>query len=123
MRLLGINKAELGRRSGLGRATLANVFSGNRNVGQRVARALSQGLGIPQDVVFKEFGLMDDGDAADNKDEARLFTELLNDIDDEEEKQKAVGLVTALLRQIAHTARQSKQGAKNKSASGRSKPA
>jgi transcriptional regulator with XRE-family HTH domain len=101
MRLLGINRAELARRSGLGRATLTNIASGSRRLGVSTARAIAQGLGVPQDVVLREFGLMDTREDTANAEEAALFTELLDDIDDIDERRKAVGLVTALLRQMA----------------------
>lgn len=121
LRLLGIDRAELARRGDFNAATLANIYSGKRKLGPKIAKSIARGLGAPEDVVFREFGLMGEKEDPDNEDEVRLFTELLNDIDDEEEKKKAVGLVTALLRQIAHTTRQDKSRAASKGAGRRSK--
>lgn len=104
LRQLGIDRAELARRGDFKQATLTNVYSGKRGVGKVLARGIAQGLGVPQDVVFREFGLMDERENG-NEEEAQLFTELLDDIQDNTERRKAVGLVTALLRQVAIAAK------------------
>jgi transcriptional regulator with XRE-family HTH domain len=103
MRLLGINKAELARRGGFDAAALTNVQSGRRKVGRRLAQSIARGLGIEDVVVWRKFGLMEESEKSDE--EAIQLSKLLHDIEDKDERQKAVGIVTAVLRQIAHGVR------------------
>lgn len=123
LRQSGIDRAELARRGDFSDSALAHVYAGRRNVGRKLAQGIARGLGVSEDRVYKEFGLLGDSDESDNRDEAKLFTELLDDIEDEEKKEEAVGIVTAILRQIAHTSKKGKQRPASKGAGGRSKPA
>jgi hypothetical protein len=123
LRLAGIDRSELARRGDFNSSALTHVYAGRRNVGPKIAKGIARGLSVSPEIVFREFGLMDEGEDRSNDDETKLFAELLNDIEDENEKRKAVGIVTAILRQIAHTTRQSKPRAADKGTGKRSKPA
>jgi len=105
MRLAGVNPAELARRGDIDPGTLSNVLGGRRKLGRKLARKIASGLGLPRTVVYQEFGLTDEDDEDDEgpDEETLQLGKLLMDIKDQAERRKAMGLVTALLRQIALT--------------------
>lgn len=111
IRLAGINPAEVARRGDFDAATLSNVLNGHRKMGRKLARKVAFGLGLPRTVVYQEFGLKDEDDE-DNEgpdEETLQLGKLLLDIKDQGERRKAMGLVTALLRQIALAANQGQE--------------
>jgi transcriptional regulator with XRE-family HTH domain len=104
MRLQSINRAELARRGDMTQGALSNVFSGKRGVSKNLGKKIAKGLDLPQAVAFRGLGIADD-DEQEITQQGERIANLLKDIDDEVEQDRAVGLVELILRQIAEQVR------------------
>jgi transcriptional regulator with XRE-family HTH domain len=117
LRAQGIDRAELARRGNFNPAALTNVYSGKRNVGKKLATGIASGLGMPTEVVYREFGILPEKQVMDDE-EAQVLSGLLNDIDDPEERKQTFSLVATLIRHVAQRGKKNtsagagKQGAK-----------
>jgi transcriptional regulator with XRE-family HTH domain len=96
----GIDRAELARRGDFNPAALANVYSGKRNVGKKLATGIAAGLNLPIEVVYREFGLLPEKQVMDDE-EAQILAGLLNDIPDNDERKQAFSLAQMVIRHFA----------------------
>jgi len=120
LRLLGIDRAELARRGDFNPSTLTNAYSGKRGVGRKLANGIADGLGAPREIVYREFGILPEKEEAGDED-AQAFIKLLNEIPQASERERAIGLVTALLRHLAHQAQRSEAESHNSTARAKGK--
>lgn len=107
LRLANMDVAELARRGGFDKSTITHARKGNRRVGRATAQKIAFGLGVSQTKVFQEFGLMEGEDKPE--DEAIQLSKLLMAIEDPEERKRTVGIITAVIQQVVHTARTTKR--------------
>jgi transcriptional regulator with XRE-family HTH domain len=101
LRAQGIDRAELARRGDFNSTALTNVYSGKRNVGKKLATGIAAGLGVPTEVVYREFGLLPEKQVVDDE-EAQILAGLLNDIPDSRERKQAFSLAQMVIRHFAN---------------------
>lgn len=100
MQAQGITRAELARRGDMTQGALSNLFSGKRGVSKRLGQKIAAGLGVPQFVAFRGLGIADDDEPKTTK-TGQYIAGLIDQIEDEDERENAIGIVSAILRQIA----------------------
>jgi len=51
-------RADLAKKTGINQSTLSLIFSGDRNPGPEICQAISRGLNMPPELVFRTAGLL-----------------------------------------------------------------
>ncbi len=115
----GMNREDLERKGGPLSASLANAYR-RKSVGVELADQIATGLGLPPEVVYREFGILPEKQKIDDE-EAQIFVDLLNDIPNPERRKQTFNLVTVILRQVANETKQDSQTDRGEAAGKRSK--
>ena len=94
-----MNREDLERAGGPLAASLSNAFR-RKKVGKALAAQIASGLNLPDENVYREFGLLPEKQEADDED-ALILTGLLNEIADPQERKETLSLVSAIIRHVA----------------------
>ena len=85
-----MSQAELARKAGVTRSAINGILTGRRGPGPDLCKALAVALGIPEEIVFREAGLLTHKPETDEQTERLLH--LYNQMtDDEREEWVALG--------------------------------
>jgi hypothetical protein len=94
-----MNREDLERAGGPLAASLANAYR-RKKVGKGLAAQIATGLNMPDEVVYREFGLLPEKQVVDDE-EAQILAGLLNDIPDSRERKQAFSLAQMVIRHFA----------------------
>ena len=91
-----MNREDFERNGGPKSASLSNAYL-RKAVGLDLAGQIADGLELPRETVFRESGFLPEKDTVDDE-EAKIFIDLLNGIEDPEKRKETFDMVTALIR-------------------------